>query len=49
MIQSVDTKKLNKKIGPSENASIPLRRGNKVVIGEREREVPWWVKGWFGE
>jgi hypothetical protein len=30
--------KLNKKEGPSVDASIPLRRENKIILGGRGRE-----------
>jgi hypothetical protein len=30
-IQPTDRKKFNKKEGPSEDASIPLTRGNKII------------------
>jgi hypothetical protein len=33
MIQPTDLKKFNKMESPSEDASIPLRRGNKVIRG----------------
>jgi hypothetical protein len=36
--------KFSKKKGPSEDASIPLRRGNKIIMGGREEE-PGWVNG----
>ena len=39
MIQHTDPKKL-KKGGRSEDASIPLRRGNKTIFGVRKREGP---------
>jgi hypothetical protein len=32
--------KLNKKKGQSVDASIPLRRGNKIILGGRRREEP---------
>jgi hypothetical protein len=35
MIQPTDHKKFNKKEGPSEAASIPLKRGNKIIMGRR--------------
>ena len=38
MIQPSDPKKLNKKEGPSKDASIPLRRGNKIVMGGRGKK-----------
>jgi hypothetical protein len=48
MIHPTDPKKLNNKEGPSEDASIPLRRGNKIIIGGREKEELWWEKGGEG-
>ena len=36
--------KLNKKEGPSVYTSIPLRKGNKIVIGGRGREGPGWER-----
>jgi hypothetical protein len=44
MIQPTDHKKFNKKKDPSEDASIPLRRGNKITGGTR-REAPGWERG----
>jgi hypothetical protein len=38
MLLSKDPRKLNKKEGPSEDAWISLRRGNKIVIRGRWRE-----------
>jgi hypothetical protein len=32
MIYTTDPKKLNRKEGPSENASIPFRKGKKLVM-----------------
>ena len=32
-------KKLNKKKGPSDDASIPLRRKNRIIKGKRGREL----------
>ena len=32
------SKKLNKKKGPSKDAWITLRRGHKIIIGDRGRE-----------
>jgi hypothetical protein len=32
-----DSKKLNKKKGPSVDTLIPLRRGNKIIMGGRGR------------
>ena len=49
MLQSTDPKKLNKKEGPSEDASIPLRRGNKIIMGGRGREGPGWERGQGGK
>ena len=40
MIQSIDHMKLNKKEGLSEDTSIPLRRGNKIITDDRGRVVP---------
>jgi hypothetical protein len=37
--------KPNKKGGPSVDASIPLRRGNKIIMGGRGREGPGWERG----
>ena len=36
--------KPNKKGGPSVDASIPLRRGNKIIMGGRGREGPGWQR-----
>jgi hypothetical protein len=33
VIQLIDHMKLNKKEGPSVDASIPIRRGNKIIMG----------------
>ena len=44
MIQLSDHMKLNRKEGPSVDASIPLRRGNKIIMGGRGREGPVWDK-----
>lgn len=38
MIQHTDHMKFNKKEGTSVDASIPLRRGNKIITGGRRRE-----------
>jgi hypothetical protein len=35
----------NKKEGPSEDASIPLRRGNKIITGGRGRKECRWERG----
>jgi hypothetical protein len=32
-------KKLNRKEGPSENASIPLRKGNKIIMEGRGSDL----------
>jgi hypothetical protein len=39
-IYPTDPKKLNKKEGPSKDASIPPGRGNKIIMGGRGREGP---------
>jgi hypothetical protein len=44
MIQFTDQIKFNKKEGPSEAASIPLRRENKIIMGGRGRERPVWER-----
>jgi hypothetical protein len=36
--------KLNKKKGQSGDASIPLRRGNKIISRSRGREGPGWER-----
>jgi hypothetical protein len=38
MIHSTEPKKVNKKEDPSEDASIPLKMGNKIITGGRGRE-----------
>jgi hypothetical protein len=43
MINPTDCKKLNKKECPSEDASIPLRRGNKIIM-EAEGVGQGWEK-----
>jgi hypothetical protein len=40
MIQLTDHMKLNKKEGPSVDASIPFRRGNTIIMVGRGRERP---------
>ena len=35
-IHSTDLKKVNKKEGPSVDASLSCRRGNKIVMGQKE-------------
>jgi hypothetical protein len=42
MIQLKDHIKLNKKEGHSVNASIPLRTGNQINMGDRGREASGW-------
>lgn len=41
-IQPTELKKVNKQKGPSESTSIPLGRGNEVVIGGRRNDRSWW-------
>jgi hypothetical protein len=36
--------KFNKKEGPSKNASISLRRKNKIIMGGRRREGLGWER-----
>jgi hypothetical protein len=45
MIQVTDHMKLNKKEGPSVDASIPVRKGNKIIMGEQRREGPGCERG----
>ena len=47
MIQLTYKMKPNKKEGPS--ASIPLRRGNNIIMGIRVRERPEYEKGAGGK
>jgi hypothetical protein len=47
-IQSTELKKVNKKKGPSEVASIPLGREKKAIMGGRKKEGPRWEKGKWG-
>jgi hypothetical protein len=49
MIHLTKCVKFNKKEDPSEDASIPLRRGNKIIMGFRGREGPLYKKGGGGE
>ena len=42
--QPTERKKFNKQEGPTEDASIPLRRGNKIVTGGRGKEGPEWER-----
>ena len=44
MTQFKNCRKLNKKEGPSVDASIPLRRGNKIITRCRERKGPVWER-----
>ena len=44
MIQSTDHKELNKKKSPSEDASIPLRRGKKIIMGGRGKDRLGWER-----
>ena len=37
--------KFNKEEGPSEDVSIPHRRGGKIIMGGIEREVSEWERG----
>jgi hypothetical protein len=48
-IQLTDHMKLNKKESQSVNASIPLRRRNKIVTGGRGGEGPGWKRGGGGK
>jgi hypothetical protein len=45
MRHPTDHKKLNKKEGPSENASISLGRNNQIITRGRGREGSWWERG----
>jgi hypothetical protein len=38
--QLTDHTKLNKKEGQNVETSLPLRRGNQIIIGDRGREGP---------
>jgi hypothetical protein len=49
LIQSTDSKKLNKKECLSEDASVSLRRRNKIVTGSTGMEGPGWVREGSGE
>ena len=40
MVEPKDRMKFNKKEGSSQDASISLRRGNKLMMGGRRREGP---------
>jgi hypothetical protein len=46
MIHPTDSKKLNMKEGPGEDAYIPFRRGKKIVMGGSGREVFGWEREW---
>ena len=39
-INHIDYKKFSKKEGPSNDASIPFRKGNKIITGGRVKEGP---------
>ena len=43
-INHIDYKKFSKKEGPSNDASIPLRRGKTIITGGRGREGPGWER-----
>ena len=43
MIQGTDGKKFNEKEGQSEDASIPFRRRNKIMMRGRRRAGPKWA------
>jgi len=45
MIKPTDLKKFIRKEGPSEDTSIPLRRGNKIIIGGRGKKERSWRRG----
>ena len=49
MIQLTKHMKFNKKEGQSTEASNPLRRGNKIIIGGRGREGSRWERGEEGK
>jgi hypothetical protein len=36
---------LNRKEGPSVDASIPFRRRNKIITGGKGSEGLWWERG----
>jgi hypothetical protein len=44
MIQLTDHMKLNRKEGPSVDASTPLRRENKIIMRGRRREGLGWKR-----
>jgi hypothetical protein len=41
--------KLNKKEGRSLDDSVPLRRGNNIIMGGKGREGPEWERGMKGK
>ena len=43
-IKHIDYKKFNKKEGPSNDVSIPLRQGKKIITGGKGREGPGWKR-----
>ena len=45
MIQLADQMKFNKKEGPSEDAAIPHRIGDKIITKSRRREGHGWKMG----
>jgi hypothetical protein len=45
IIQFIELKKVNKLKGTSEDASIPLRREKKAMMGGRGREQSEWERG----
>jgi len=49
MIKLTDHMMLNMKKGPSEDASVPLSRRNKIIMGDRGRERPGWEMGGGGK
>lgn len=36
---------MKKTKGPNKDASVPLKRRNKIILGDREREKPGWERG----
>ena len=48
-IQFTELKKVSKMKVPSEDASIPLGREKKLIIGCRGKEEPEWKRGQLGE
>jgi hypothetical protein len=42
MIQLTDLMKINKKKDSSVDIYIPLRMGNKIIMGGRRRKGSWW-------